>query len=377
MYTGKLYEFEGKLLPVKTIAGIVELAPSTLYKYLNQGFSLYEAIDIGKKKSKVVFKNREKTNNRVAKKYLYKGNMYTIAEISSLEEISSEALYRRLNKGMKIEEAVEAIKQNISKKYPFGGLKSSIYKISILSGVPKYFLAQKLDSDKEYTEEEIEEILSSYQKDILMMGDMTLFQYCIKNQFNYNVIFYSIKKKGMSVEEAVFEYVQGGQRNSFPYTYSLGNILLLHFFIKESLNDRYISDRISKGDSPEKAIAAYIFLEGEPVVNKKRRNDLFTLYWNCGLEKMEGLSSEEQEWVYSKHLKIMNVLKEYHLYQIIPFLSLELSSEDRNSLLQNFHLTEKDLMECPEDLFDGFVERTPSTKEINPVFYTWRGNNQK
>lgn len=379
MYTGKLYEYEGKLLPVKTIAGLVQLAPSTLYKYLNQGFSLYDAIAEGKKKSKVVFKNREKTNNRVAKKYLYQGKMLTVIEVSDLEEISSESLYRRLNKGMSIDEAVQSIKNNISKKYSFRGQKISVYKMSLLTGVPKYYLMQNIDLDKEYTEEELERIISSYKKNILMVGDITLFQYCIKNQLNYNVIFYNIKKRGLSIEDAIFDYVNSGQRDYFSYSYTLGNVLLFHFFIKERLNDRYIQDRMQKGDSVEKAIVACIFLEGENYANRNIRNELFSKYWNLGLERFlkENYSAEDKKFVTTKHFLSEAVLKKYHLYQAYSLLSLEVSSEDRKELLNRLNLTEQDLIDCADDMFEGFVERTPSTKEIEPLFYTWRGIHKK
>jgi len=194
MYKGKLYEFEGEMLSAKVIAGKVELAPSTLYKYLKQGFSLYDAIEEGKKQSQKVFKTKPKTNNRIAKKYPYLDGLYTVEEIASMENISEEPIYRRLKKGMTVKDAVESIKKNISKKYPFRKGFYSIYKISLVTGVPKYFLESKLDPDREYTEEEIEKLVSSYNREVLMVGSITLFRYCLENQYNYNAIFHYIKK---------------------------------------------------------------------------------------------------------------------------------------------------------------------------------------
>lgn len=381
MYKGKLYEYEGKLLSVKTIAGMVELAPSTLYKYLNQGFSLYDAIDEGKKKSSIVFKTRAKTNNRVAKKYPYRNDFYTVEEIANLEEVSKDALYRRINSGMTVEEAVKAIKSNISKKYPFRGSMCSAYKISVISGVPKYFLLQKLDSDKEYQESDIEELLSFYKKEeILMVGDMTLFQYCIQNQYNYNAIYYSVKHKGYTIEEAIEEYVNEDRREYFHYSFVLGDILLYHFFLREKLNDRYITDRMRKGETVEDAITASIFLAGEDYATRDIRNELYRMYRALGIEQalQQDIGEEHKKYIASKHKRVLEVRKDYNLYQAISMLSSgSLSKEDRKMILETLSLTEEDLLTCREELFEGFVDRTPSIHEQNPVSYIWHGVGKK
>ncbi len=379
MATGKLYEYEGKLLSVKTIAGIVELAPSTLYKYLKQGFSLYDAIEEGKKKSNIVFKTKTKTNNRVAKKYPYQDREYTVEEISNLEEISKEALYRRLSSGMTAEEAVKAIRSNISKKYPFRGGFYSAYKISVLTGIPKYFLLQKLDSDKEYQEEDIEFILSTYKKEILMVGDVTLFQYCIQNQYNYNVIYYSIRYKGYTVEEAIKEYIKEDQRTYFPHSFALGDILLYHFFLREKLNDRYIKDKMRKGASIEDAIVSSIFLAGENYASRDIRNELYKMYSELGIERVlqQNILERHKEYIIDKHQRVLEVMKDYNLYQAISILSSDISNEDRKMVLETLSLTERDLLESREELFEGFVDRTPSVKEENPVSYIWHGASQK
>ncbi len=420
MYTGKLYEYEGELLSVKSIAGKVELAPSTLYKYLNQGFSLYDAIEEGKKKSKIVFKNKQKTNNRVAKKYPYKDGMYTVREISKMAEVSEEALYRRLKSGMTPEEAVEAIQKNISKKYPFRGGFYSIYKISLVTGVPKNFLLEKLDSDKEYEEKEIEKIVSSYTRNVLMVGDVTLFQYCLQNQYNYSAIFhaikekcytpeeaishyldhkknfimvgditlsefclqnqfnydsiyYAMKQKGYSLEEAVKHYIEEGQGNVNSYSFITGDILLSHFCIKERLNVKYILDRIRKKDSTEDAITACIFLSREDYATRDIRNRLYDGYKQIGYEGMmqQDLLEEHKAYLTQKHSRTLDILKKYHLYQAFSLLTSGLSEKDRALVLAKFSLTEEDLWNCEEDLFDGFEERSIAINSFNSISYVW------
>lgn len=378
MYRGKLYEFEGETLPVKVIAGKVELAPSTLYKYLKQGFSLYDAIEEGKKKSSIVFKTKPKTNNRVARRYSYNDEMLTVEEIANLEKISPENLYRRLSKGMQLQDAVEEIKKNISLKYPFQGGFYSTYKISVISGIPQYFIEKKIDKEREYTEEEFNAILASYRKEILMVGSQTLYQYCIQNQYNYNVIFGMIKTKGVTVEEAISTYLREGQHDNFKYTYFLGNILLYHFFIKECLNDRYISERLQKGDSVEDAIMASIFLAGEEYSTRTIRNELYTLYRQLGLEETlkKGIAIEHKEYIMQKHLRVQEVMKEFHLYQAVAFLSTDLSEEDRNDVLKRFNLTAEDLLQGREELFDGFTERR-AYQNAGPVSYVWDISSKK
>ena len=81
----KLYPFEGEMLSAKMIAGRVNLAPSTLYKYLNKGYSLQESINLGKSQSYKIFKSKPKTNNIKAKTYTYKDyGELTVEQICSL-----------------------------------------------------------------------------------------------------------------------------------------------------------------------------------------------------------------------------------------------------------------------------------------------------
>lgn len=420
MYKGKQYEFEGEMLSIKMIAGKVELAPSTLYKYLNQGFSLYDAIEEGKKKSEVVFKNKPKTNNRLAKKYPYLDGMYTVSEVATMEEISEEPIYRRLNSGMTMKEAVESIKKNIAKKYPFKGGFYSVYKISLVTGVPKSFLSQKLDPDKEYEEKEIEKIVSSYTRNVLMVGDITLFQYCLQNQYNYSAIFHAIKEKGYTPEEAISNYlnnkkdfimvgdislsdfciqnqynydsiyysmkvkgypledavkhyIEEGQGNINSYSFLAGDILLSHFCIKERLDVRYILDRIRKKDTIEEAITACIFLSKEDYATRDIRNKLYAGYKQLGYEGMmqQDLSDEHKDYLTKKHHKTLDILKKYRLYQALSLLTSDLSKEDRALVLERLSLTEEDLWNCEEELFDGFSEREMSVHGFNSVSYVW------
>lgn len=371
MYQGKLQEFEGQLLSVKTIAGMVHLAPSTLYKYLNQGFTIYDAIEEGKRKSDKVFKNREKTNNQEAKKYLWKGREWTVAQLAAENGISREPLYRRLKKGMSVEQAIEDIKKHISKKYPFLGSLVSIYRISLLTGVSEFYLEKALGEEREYTEAEVNEIVSHYQKpNIIMVGNVSLVKYCIDQQLNYNVIYYLMKTYQLTPLKAIQQYRENGQTNHFSYTFTIGDILLSHFFIKERLDDRYIKDRMRKGESEIEAITACIFLSKEDYKTREVRNSLYHLYQEEGIEAVNhvGLEEADQAFIRMKAKRVEEVLFDYRLYEAIQLLPTARTTEERTYILNSLHLTQEDVTTHHEELFEDFI---PSGRD-DEVTHIWK-----
>lgn len=370
----KLYEFEGELLTARTIAGKVDLAPSTIYKYLNQGFSIYDSIELGKKMSQKVFKNREKTNNQQAKKYPYQDGKYTVEEISKMEELSSDAIYQRLKQGYTPEEAIKIIKGNKARKYPFQDTFLTLNRISIITGVSRFYLKQYLSEEKSYTQEEVERIVSSYQKpDILMVGNQTLIQYCYENQYNYDVIFYLVKQKDMTVEEAIDYYQRNGQSHRFKCIFILGEILLSHFFIKEKLSDRYINNKIREGFSIEDAITSCIFLSHEEYATRGTRNKLYDLYKKVGLEGIladDTILPIDKDFVKEKDKRVKEVLYHYNLYEVFTLLPEAKTDEERKLILDSHGLRLEDLMEN-DDLFENF-ELVKTEKAEKTINYVWR-----
>ncbi len=375
MFHGKLYEYEGELLSVKAIAGKVSLAPSTIYKYLNQGFCLYDAIESGKKQSSKVFQTRPKSNHIEAKKYAFEDGFYTVEEIAFKCHISKEPLYRRLKQGMSLEEAILEIQSHIAPKFPFMGMQASTYRIEALTGVPRWYLEKNLKADETYTEEEVEKIVSRYQKpDILMVGETSLLQYCIQNQLNYNAIYYQIEKNGLSIEEALNHYEQFGQEERFHYQYATGEILLYHFCIKEKIDDRYVKERLRKNPSIEEALKAAIFLSKEDYKTVQERNHLFQLYLAYQEDAISMVSLEDQEFIRNKHERIQEVLKEYRLYEALSVLPQTCSKEERDYVLASFDLTEEDIQKAREELFVDFA-KISLPKKKGEVHYIWNKSN--
>ena len=275
-----LYEFEGEMLSVKTIAGRVHLSHTTIYKYLKEGYSIADAIELGKAQADKAFKNRIKTNNRQARTYPYKGNpTMTVDEISKLEGISKDNLYRRLKSGMTPEEAVIEIKKHIAPKFPYLGGYYSIWQLERLTGVTSWYLEKNISSAQTYTEEQIAAIIDNYKKQyVCEYNGMSLYQYCISMGYNYNVIYYSMKEYNMTPKEAIDQYVMSGQLARFRHKYVLGDVLLYHFLLKMNLEDRYVMDRIRKGRTEEEAIIDAIFFNRETYRNRSVRNSLRAIY---------------------------------------------------------------------------------------------------
>ena len=371
MYQGKLQEYEGKLLSVKTIAGMVHLAPSTLYKYLNQGFTLYDAIEEGKRKSAVVFKNREKTNNQEAKKYLWRGRELTISQIALENGISKEPLYRRLKKGIPLEEAVLEIQENIACKYPFMGREVSLYRISLLTGIPRHYFQKVLNPSHIYQEEEIQKIINQYQKkDILKVNGISLAKYCIQNQLNYNVIYYLIKKYSLPVEEAISKYQREGQRMNFAYSFAIGDILLYHFLIKEKLDDRYVKEKMNRGESEIESIIACIFLSKETYKTRDIRLKLYQLYREKGksAEETENLDELDRQFLRKKISQVEKVLLDYRLYEAINLLPTVSTDEERKYILQSLQLSVDDVVSNHDILFEDFI----AVDRDDEISYVWK-----
>jgi len=378
-----LYEFEGEMLSAKTIAGRVSLSPATIYKYLGEGYTIYEAIELGKKNSAVVFKNRKKTNNRNPKKYLYKdGVLMTVEEISELEGISKDALYVRLKQGLPLEEAVAEIKRNIAPKFPYLGGMYSKWMLARLTGVSKHYLKEQIDDSKKYTEEEIKRIIEAYKSpEINMYQGMSLYQYCVKMRYNYNVIRYSMKAYGLTAEEAIEQYLLCGQRVRFSHKYLLGDILLYHFLMKMQIDCGYVTDKIRKGRSETDAIVDAIFLNNENYKNRSTRTKLRAIYGQIksiqqlfSIQSIYGLDAEDINFLRTKFIRAQDVLEQYKLFSIVATAQAIDNTDDLKDFLSSVDVTIEELSDIKEELLEGFVKIDYYTKG-KQIKYIWHKEN--
>ena len=375
----KLYPFEGEMLSAKMIAGRVNLAPSTLYKYLNKGYSLQESINLGKSQSYKIFKSKPKTNNIKAKTYTYKDyGELTVEQICSLEQISKEPLYRKLKQGYSVEEAVDIIKGNIAKKYPYLGSYYSKWQLERLTGVSKWYLDKNLSSEQEYMEEEVTAIIDDYKvQDVIMYQGMSLYQYCCQMRYNYNVIYYSMKKYGLTAEEAITQYLNCGQLSRFRHKYALGDILLYHFLIKMNLEDCYVMDKIRKGSSEEEAIIDAIFLNRETYKTRQIRNKLRAIY---GEIRETGdsepvcanynLDEEDMNFLNIKAYRAEEVLSKYRMFSILSLVQASGLKEEIRKTLSDNKVDVDELIDIQRELLEGFAERKQDDN-CSKIKYIW------
>ena len=383
MFKGALYEFDGEMLSVKTIAGRVSLSPSTIYKYLKDGYSIDEAISFGKKQSSKSFKNRPKTNNRDAKKYPYlDGQNLTVEEIAKLEGISKEPLYRRLRKGMTAIEAVNDIKSNIAVKYPYLNGYYSKWSISNISGVPIYYLNKNISDDDNYTEEEITAIVDGYRKDnVYMYEGISLYQYCVLHQYNYNVIYHLLRYQNLTVQEAIKQYIEKGQLARFAAKHVLGDVLLSHFLIKMQIDNRYVSERLSHGCSEEEAIIDAIFLSQETYGNRYVRKKLRIIYEEISdIEDLDiikiqyDLSADDIAFIRNKAERVRAVMLQYQLFYITSLLHTSSDTIELQAMLDNFGIEISELERLEKKLLEGFA--TLEGKAETKVKYVWYKHNK-
>jgi hypothetical protein len=383
MSKGVLYGYGGEMLSVKTIAGRVSLAPSTIYKYLKMGYSITDAIELGKAQSNKAFKYRKKTNNRTSKTYPYKDNpSMTVEEICSLEGISTVPLYRRLKKGMTPEEAVIDIKNNIATKFPYLGGHYSKWQLERITGATRWYLDRNIDDNKEYTEEEITSIIDSYkQQYVCMYKGMSLYQYCVQMRYNYNVIYYSMKAYGWDAEKAISQYVLCGQASRFAHKYALGDVLLYHFLIKMNMEDRYVMDRIRKGRTEEEALIDAVFLNREQYKSRTIRHRLRVIYGEIQslddvdlIKKTCDLDEDDIKFLTSRAHRVEEIITQYRLFSVVSAAQASDNTHELQLLLSSMSMTIEDLNKLKEELLEGFVERTESGYS-DEIKYIWRKEN--
>ncbi len=87
----------------------------------------------------------------------------------------------------------------------------------------------------------------------------------------------------------------------------------------------------------------------------------------------QDIDEEHKAYIAKKHARVLEVLKKYHLYQAIAVLSFDLSKEDRALVLEKLSLTEEDLWNCEDELFEGFEKRNLLSNSGSSVSYIWRG----
>lgn len=367
----KLYPYCGTLVSVAQFSEIINRSPDTIYRYIKRGMSLEEI-----EKS---IKNKIPTNNRIPKTYTWCEQNLTVMEIASLAQIDSSNLYRRLQEGYDINEAVELIQNNQIRKYPYKGTlctRAQILKSD--SNISAYKLYLMLKKEEQYTEKDVEFIISLCTKtEIYMMGNKSLFQYCIDNQYNYSIIYYLIKRCNYTVESAISHYLKYGQSDPLNGKYFVGNILLEHFCIKECLDISYIRRLLKAGYNVKQAIKRHCFNRNQIYGTRKQRLRL------CAINEVWEISTPDMKQLIEKHYeiseldllfmeqcnnRIREIIRNYDLYCLSYYLEqTEYDIQVKQLLLAN-DLSIENALCLLSNMYDNFVP----LNEKALVKYKWK-----
>lgn len=373
----KLYPYHDSVLTIKEFSIKTGKKYKTVAYKLSKGMSLEEIENEPKERH---------TNNKIPKTYFWIDGVKTIVEIAELEKIDPSNLYRHLNKGESINAAITNIKNNQSKKFPYQGKKLSRYEILKLNpDVSNYKLYQLLRDDKEYTEKEVLDILALCpKKDYYQVGNISLYQYCIEQKYNYMPIYYLIKVRGYSVDEAISIYKETGQDDPTIKENVVGNVLLNHFCIMEQLAPSYIYYYLQKGFSLEDAISICCFNSRQNYRTREIRLILFTIYqtWSKLLpderikfELCIGLSSEDIAYMKSCEIRIKQAMKDYELLILAYYLDLAVEDEQVSKILHETNMTLESAIEFLSKIYDNFELIDPDAK--GPLKYKWKKNDDE
>ncbi len=367
----KLYSYQGTLVSVAQFSKIIGKSNDTIYRYLKRGMQLEEI--------EQAIKNRVPTNNRIPRKYIWCDEELTVAEIAAIEHIDASNLYRRLQEGYDINDAVEIIKSNQIKKYPYKGrLCSRAEIIKDNDNISAYKLYVMLKTDEHYTEEEVSLIISLCTKaEKYMVGNKSLFQFCIDKQYNYSTIYYLIKHYNYTVDGAISHYVENGQADPMNGKYVVGNILLNHFCIKKHLDISYIRRLLNDGYSVRQAIGRHCFNRDQMYTTREHRLKL------CAINEVWEISTPEMKTLIEQHYhiseldlafmnecnnKIWEIIKDYNLYCLSYYLEQsEQDAQVKKQLLAN-DLSIEESLGLLSNIYDNFVPLS----EKSLVKYKWK-----
>ena len=364
MHQLKLYPYQGQMISIPSFCKETGKSKSNVYEQIRKGRTL-DDIALG-----IVPKRH--TNNRTPITYLWKGSLKTIKEIATLEKIDASNLYRRLQNGEDIVTAIARIKASQPKLFPYQGRlvsrKTILKENPDLSKEKLYILLSDAD---EYSEEEVLDILALCpRKDYYQYEGMSLYRYCLLKQYNYTTIYYLIKRKGYSIEEAIQEYLLFGQGDPKKGHYFVGDILLSHFCIMESLPISYIIYYLEKGFSFEEALKKCIFNSGESIINKTRRQFLCDIYdvWAKDEEKNAyNLSNDDVAFLKLCQERLQKALRDYELLQLAYHLDTSQIDDNVLAFLTNNALSHKDALHLLDKIYGQFETTTSSSV----VKYKW------
>ena len=104
MKKAKKFNYKGKLYTLKELSELFDINYSTLSGRLQKGMSIKQAIEMP-----LYYKQK-------AAKYKYKGKLYSVTELKQFTNLTRDAIVKRIKKGMNIEDVLTIPKHSKKKQ---------------------------------------------------------------------------------------------------------------------------------------------------------------------------------------------------------------------------------------------------------------------
>lgn len=362
-------EYNGKMMTILAISKMEEVEHHALGKYYGKTGNIYESVELAKKA-------KERQNGTIP----YNGKMMTITGIANLEEIKRDTLKEYYELYGDIEKAVFITKESQAKRKQalLHGKKATYEELSNYLGISTFNLEKKINYG--YSPDEIEKKLKKGVKkeEQLRFNEDSLYNYCIKNSYNYWVIIHMIKTFNKTPEEAIMLYLENGQKIPTKWIYEKYHLLFKHLLLNYGLDsNRIIKIMKDKNYGIEKAIEELIFVSD----NDKNDLKIAEINWLKELYPfLKELSPEEFEeakktfYIDDRELSFLqekgnkidlikrqillfefsNILNEWPLDELIEMMNLyEITDEEKRTIVIDLYSPFENKIINPTDEFNN------------------------
>lgn len=362
-------EYNGEIHTITSIAQKENVSYSTLFNYYNETGNIYDAVTKAKEA-------RNKQINVVE----YKGQIQSINSIANNEDIAYVTLKRYFELYNDIYKAVFICKEIKlrRKKTTIDGKITSYNKLSKQFGISPLELerlAQSGELEKFISEREKKETTRSEQ---IMMGDISLYQYCLKHSYNYSVVSRMVRVYGKTPEEAIRAYVNNGQSIPTRWIYEKYSILFKHLMLKYGLDSsKIIKDMKDEECSIEDAIIKRVFRTNNEE-NKftfgeiEWMEELYDFVKNMSSEEFNEIKGEfyvteiEEDFLREKDIRIRNILRQLLLFEFAEVMD-EWTEEELLEMMKLYSITDNEKVTIVTDLYSPFknmvIDPTDEYKE--------------
>lgn len=288
------------------------LTPGTLGRFMrrNKGMSLEEGIKTLHSKMKI-HHDKTYTNEKGEQEQI------SIRTFAKKFQVGENTVYRYLRNGYTLDAAREMIRANQDTLYDYNNQKLPLTKIAELSGASIEYLRRMAKRDEHFKDNiEIYTEQGRERRKITMYDEnMTLRQYCIENGYNYRVIASKIEN-GMSMEDAIEEYLMYGQNDPTSSKYEYHGILLSSLLLHYHVDARSVINMINDGTPLLDAISITIFKTGkhDNQVTAKKMYDIYQKMNSLpDREKYQYLSSqlldEEEKQIFEQKYNRLGIIR--------------------------------------------------------------------